>query len=126
MGAQDKKMDRNAHARAPDAQLNLAWWVDQVGACLSPGDVFKVSREFVGAWPKEKIEALPATCHPSRLETADQISELAYNLTRAQLSGAHDAPHIHALAMFFTAAAERLAQVLAVYPPNTPRLFIHG
>jgi hypothetical protein len=117
-------MDRNAHARAPDAQLNLAWWVDQVGSCLRADDVFQVAREFAGAWPRDKIEALPEQCRPRRLETADQVSELAYYLARAQLSGAHDAPHIHAMAMFYIAAAERLAQVLTVYPVDTPRLFV--
>ena len=117
-------MDRNAHARAPDAQLNLAWWVDQVIMCTNAGDVCNLAREFIGAWSIEKIEALPADCQPTRLDRPDDISTLAYCLARAQLTGAHRAPHIHGLAMFVTAASERLAQLLTVYPSNTPRLFI--
>ena len=116
-------MDRNAHARAPDAQLNLAWWLDQLVACTSADGVLKIAREFVGAWPAEKLAALPAQCRPERLETPDQISDLAYCLARAQLSGAQHAPHIHSLAMFFTSASERLSRLLVVIPPDAPRLF---
>jgi len=118
-------MDRNAHARAPDAQLNLAWWLDQLVACTSAQGVMEISREFVGAWPTGKLAALPPQCRPERLETADQISDLAYCLAKAQLSGAQHAPHIHALAMFFTSAAEKLSRLLVVIPPDAPRLFTH-
>jgi hypothetical protein len=116
-------MDRNAHARAPDAQLNLAWWLDQLVACTGPDGVFKIAREFVSAWPTEKLEALPPQCRPNRLDTADDIATLAYCLARAQLSGAHDTPHIHSLAMFFTSAAERLSRLLMVISADAPRLF---
>ena len=117
-------MDRNARARAPDAQLNLAWWLDQLVACTSAEGVLKIVREFVGAWPEEKLAALQAQCRPDRLETADQIGDLAYCLARAQLSGAQHAPHIHALAMFFTGASERLSKLAVTIPPDAPRLFI--
>jgi hypothetical protein len=117
-------LDRNSHARAPDAQLNLAWWLDQLVACTGADGVMKIVREFVGAWPAEKLQALPPQCRPDRLETADQIGELAYCLARAQLSGAHDAPHIHALAMFFTSASEKLSRLAVSIPPDAPRLFL--
>jgi len=117
-------MDRNAHARAPDAQLNLAWWLDQLVACTSADGVLQIAREFVGAWPAAKLEALPPQCRPDRLETADEIGDLAYCLARAQLSGAQHAPHIHALAMFFTGASERLSRLAVAIPADAPRLFI--
>jgi hypothetical protein len=116
-------MDRNAHARAPDAQLNLAWWLDQLVACTSAGGVLQLAQEFAGAWPAEKLEALPEQCRPDRLQTADEIGDLAYCLARAQLSGAHDAPHVHAMAMFFTGACERLSKLAVSIPTDGPRLF---
>ena len=103
-------MDRNARLRGPDAQLNLAWWLDHLGAAADEPAVVEMVREFMRAWPREKIDALPPAYRPRRLETADEISEYAVVLARAQLKGDHRAPHMHAMAIFFTEAAMRLSR----------------
>jgi hypothetical protein len=118
-------MDRNANARAPDAQLNLGWWMDRLIACATPEAVWKLSGEFIAAWPKGKLDELPPGCQPPRLATAEDVASYAVTLTHTQLSGTHSAPHIHALAMFFNEASKRIARLgMQSLPHDTPRLFL--
>ena len=117
-------MDRNSNARAPDAQLNLGWWMDRLAACVTPEDVCKLSGEFVAAWPPNKIEELPPDCRPPRLGSAHDVAAYAVTLTRTQLSGTHSAFQIHALAMFFNEASKHVVRMTKLpIPEGAPRLF---
>ena len=117
-------MDRNFNARAPDAQLNLGWWMDRLAACEAPGDVCRLSAEFLSAWPPAKLDELPPGCKPPRLSSAEDVAIYAVTLTRTQLSGTHSAFQIHALAMFFNEASKCLARMTKPQlPADTPRLF---
>ena len=107
-------MDRNVRARGPDAQLNLAWWLDHLRAAASMEAIVVIVREFVAAWPRAKIDELPPAYRPTRLDTANDISSYAVTLARAQLRGDHAAPHLHAMAIFFTDAAMRISELLAI------------
>lgn len=107
-------MDRNNRLRGPDAQLNLAWWLDHLAAAADVNAIVEVAGEFMAAWPRAKIEELPPAYRPRRLESADDISGYALTLARAQLKGDHAAPHLHAMAIFFTDASARLSEFLTI------------
>ena len=107
-------MDRNNRVRGPDAQLNLAWWLDGLKTATTVAELLEVVRQFVGAWPPAKIQELPPAYRPRRLESAEDVSSYALVLARAQLKGDHQAPHLHAMAIFFTDAAMRISEALTV------------
>ena len=107
-------MDRNSRARGPDAQLNLAWWLDHLTGAASMEAIVAVVHDFIRAWPASKIDELPPAYRPGRLDSANDISGYAVTLARAQLKGDHHAPHLHAMAIFFTDAAMRLSEFLTI------------
>ena len=74
-------MDRNKYVRAPDAQLNLVWWLDQIAVAPDAAAVMVIVKNFVAAWPAKKLEEMPAGCRPSRLNTPDDVGTYATTLT---------------------------------------------
>ena len=120
-------MDRSKYMRAPDAQLNLVWWLDQVAAAPDEAAVMTIVAQFIAAWPPAKIEEMPVASRPGRLATPDDVSSYATALVRAELGGvANGAPQVHAMYMFFTDATTRLSRFAAAKQRESdiPRLYI--
>jgi hypothetical protein len=106
-------MDRSKYMRAPDAQLNLVWWLVQVSAAPDTVAVMSIVAQFIAAWPPQKIEEMPRALRPGRLATADDVGTYATTLARAELAGADGAPQIHAMYLFFTEASARISRLEA-------------
>jgi hypothetical protein len=119
-------MERSKYMRAPDAQLNLVWWLDQIAVAPDAEAVMAIVTQFVGAWPEKKIEEIPLGSRPGRFATPDDVSTYATALARAELAGTNGAPQIHALYIFFTEASARISRLAAAKQRRTevPRLFI--
>lgn len=106
-------MDRSKYMRAPDAQLNLVWWLDQVAAAPETTAVMTIVTQFIAAWPPQKIEEMPHGCRPGRLVTPDDVGTYATALARAELAGADGAPQVHAMYLFFSEASARISRLEA-------------
>src|SRR6185295_13948499 len=78
-------MDRSKYMRAPDAQLNLVWWLEQVSAAPDTAAVMSIVTQFIAAWPPQKIAEMPHGCRPGRLATPDDVGTYATSLARAEL-----------------------------------------
>jgi len=119
-------MDRSKYMRAPDAQLNLVWWLDQIAVAPDAAAVMAIVKNFVAAWPAKKLEEMPAGCRPSRLNTPDDVGTYATTLARAELAGVDGAPQVHAMFMFFTEASARISRLAAPKQREswTSRLFL--
>jgi hypothetical protein len=119
-------MDRSKYMRAPDAQLNLVWWLDQIAAAPDASAIMAIVTQFVSAWPAQKVEAMPLACRPGRLNTPDDVGTYATTLARAELAGVDGAPQVHAMFMFFTEASARLSRLAAAKQREswTSRLFL--
>jgi hypothetical protein len=107
-------MDRSKYMRAPDAQLNLVWWLEQVSAAPDTAAVMSIVTQFIAAWPPQKIAEMPHACRPGRLVTADDVGTYATSLARAELAGVDGAPQVHAMYLFFTEASARISRLEAV------------
>ena len=119
-------MDRSKYMRAPDAQLNLVWWLDQIAAAPDAAAVMTIVGQFVAAWPASKLEEMPLACRPGRLATQDDIAAYAMTLARAELGGVDGAPQVHAMYLFFTDASTRISRIAAAKQRESeiPRLYI--
>ena len=119
-------MERSKYMRAPDAQLNLVWWLDQIAVAPDADAVMAIVKQSVAAWPAKKIEEIPLACRPGRLATPDDVGTYAMTLARAELAGSDGAPQIHAMYIFFTESSARISRLAAAQQRRTevPRLFI--
>ena len=106
-------MDRSKYMRAPDAQLNLVWWLDQVAAAPETTAVMTIVTQFIAAWPPGKIAEMPHGCRPGRLATPDDVGTYATALARAELAGVDGAPQVHAMYLFFTEVSARISRLEA-------------
>jgi len=107
-------MDRSKYMRAPDAQLNLVWWLEQVSAAPDTAAVMSIVTQFIAAWPPQKIAEMPHACRPGRLATPDDVGTYATSLARAELAGVDGAPQVHAMYLFFTETSARISRLEAV------------
>jgi hypothetical protein len=119
-------MDRSKYMRAPDAQLNLVWWLEQVAAAPDTAAVMTIVTQFIAAWPPQKIEEMAHACRPGRLVTPDDVGTYATSLARAELAGVDGAPQVHAMYLFFTETSARISRLEAVKQREswTSRLYL--
>jgi len=119
-------MDRSKYMRAPDAQLNLVWWLEQVSAAPDTAAVMSIVTQFIAAWPPQKIAEMPHGCRPGRLATPDDVGTYATSLARAELAGVDGAPQVHAMYLFFTECSARISRLEAVKQREswTSRLYL--
>jgi hypothetical protein len=106
-------MDRSKHVRAPDAQLNLVWWLDQVAVAPDTAAVMTIVTQFIAAWPAQKLQEMPSDCRPGRLATSNDVGTYATALARAELAGVDGAPQVHAMYLFFNDASTRISRLEA-------------
>ncbi|HSS28787.1 MAG TPA: hypothetical protein VLL50_12620 [Usitatibacter sp.] len=75
-----------------------------------------MARKYVASWDAARIQALPAECRPMPIITSDDLSAYALTLVRHRISaeGGDGAGDVERLGHFFTTAAVRLAEIIAV------------
>ena len=78
----------------------------------TPEEVVSVARDFVASFTPYEVEFLPPECRPHKIVDAGDVSDYAFELTRAscdqQGEGAEVAQKFKA---FFADAADRLARL---------------
>ena len=60
-------------------------WVHVIESAETPHDVVLAVREYLAMWGPEELARLPAVCRPGKIADGEDISDLAYRLSRAHL-----------------------------------------
>jgi hypothetical protein len=94
-------------------------WQARLASRLSRDEVLVLVREFIAARPSHTWARLPPECQPGPMQRPDEVSGYALALVRRDfaLQGEAIADH-YELAAFFTAAANRLAQLASTPVPR--------
>jgi hypothetical protein len=100
------RFDRDAHA-----ELTSIGWQGRLNECVEPHEVVMTAKDYLAQWTPAEIASLPEPCRPGRLVDADDVSNYALELARAQCEGV--SPLVDKMAVFMTSAALRLAQITA-------------
>ena len=60
-------------------------WVHVIDAAETEHEVVMAVREYLALWGPEELGRLPEPCRPGRINDGEDISDLAYRLSRAHL-----------------------------------------
>ena len=60
-------------------------WVHVIAGAETEHDVVMAVREYLALWTPEELARLPTACRPGRIVDADDVTDLAYRLSRAHL-----------------------------------------
>jgi len=74
-----------------------------------------LTRTYVATWSPEKLEGLPPFCRPVAILSGDDIASYGLALARGRLAAlpGQEREWVEEMANFFSAAALRLAEILA-------------
>jgi hypothetical protein len=77
--------------------------------------VVAMVRDFLGDWPPDEIASLPSQCRPGRVHDAEDVVDLAYELTRAHIDAAGPQELLNEMEAFFAQACLRLSVIETLY-----------
>lgn len=89
-------------------------WLATVGAADSERHVVAAALDYLATWTPSEISRLPTECRPGRIKDGDDISDMAYKLSREHLSSfgpLDDRLLLERLMGFFVHAAARIAEL---------------
>lgn len=92
-------------------ELSAIGWQGRLNECLDEHDVVQTVRDYLARLEPEEIASLPEGCRPGRFVDAQDVSDFALQLARAQCDSGE--PLVDKMAAFMTNASLRLAQILA-------------
>jgi len=119
-------MKRAAHEKIQVGEITAADWITTVHGATSAAEVVKLCAGFISLWGPGLRAKLPESCLPPlALKGDSQVSSYAFLLVRERLR-TKPSVELDALATFFSAAATRLAQLLAAPRGGVASPFFHA
>lgn len=100
-------------------------------SAASEFDVVELVRDYLGDWLPEELGRLPINCRPGKLRDADDLNDLALNLTRASIAFDVEPERLRTIEemdAFVSEACYRLAAIerrVPDYSPNYISLATH-
>jgi hypothetical protein len=91
-------------------------WSDRLDACSTPAEVLETARSYLGALEMREVASLPDDCKPTCLTQPSDVLDYAYVLVRSQCLRHDDDGIAGRLALFFSRAAMRAAEVASDVP----------
>ena len=89
-------------------------WDARLEASQNDADVLQVARDFLASLDSFEVAALPPSCRPRKLTSANEVSTYAFDLLSCDASPENPATKvISRLAVFFARASNRLARLYA-------------
>ena len=91
-------------------------WKALLDSSANEKDVVEVTRDYLASWTPRELYALPIACRPGNVKGAEDVSNLAFELTQAHFRQGDDmelAQLILKMMTFFSHASDRLSQILA-------------
>lgn len=112
-------MDMSRHdynIEVHNALTRLGWHGRLNGAACAE-DVVAIVRDHLAQWTPAELAHVPEALRPGKFVDAEDVADYAIALAQAQVGRApDDTGAVHKLAMFFSDASARLAQILARTP----------
>ena len=88
-------------------------WLDLLAAATTPGEVVRVTRDYLATWTPEEIASLPRSCRPpGQIKFPEEIVDYAFGLVKAHCDG-DDHHGVMRMATFFAEASWRVAAAMS-------------
>lgn len=78
-------------------------------------EVVHLVRSFLAEWRPEELSEIPAACRPGKVRDAEDIGDLAYELTRARIAASGPQHLLKEMEVFFAQACTRLSELEAAH-----------
>ena len=79
----------------------------------SEEEVVALVRLFLSGWHPEELSEIPASCRPGKVRDAEDVGDLAYELTRARIAANGEQRRLAEMETFFARACTRLSELEA-------------
>jgi hypothetical protein len=79
----------------------------------SEEEVVDLVRSYLAGWRPEELAEIPAGCRPGKVRDAEDVGDLAYELTRARIAASGPQPLLKEMEVFFAQACSRLSELEA-------------
>jgi hypothetical protein len=76
-------------------------------------EVVELVRTFLASWRPEELAEIPAPCRPGKVRDAEDVGDLAYELTRARIAANGPQHLLKEMEVFFAHACARLSELEA-------------
>ena len=81
----------------------------------SEEEVVDLVRSFLAGWRPEELAEIPSACRPGKIRDAEDVGDLAYELTRARIAASGPQQLLKEMEVFFAQACSRLSELEAAY-----------
>jgi len=79
----------------------------------SEEEVVDLVRSYLAGWRPEDLSEIPAGCRPGKIRDAEDVGDLAYELTRARIAASGPQPLLKEMEVFFAQACSRISELEA-------------
>ena len=81
----------------------------------SEEEVVDLVRSFLAGWRPEELAEIPPGCRPGKIRDAEDVGDLAYELTRARIGASGPQQLLKEMEVFFAQACSRLSELEAAH-----------
>lgn len=81
----------------------------------SEEEVVDLVRSYLAGWRPEDLSEIPAGCRPGKIRDAEDVGDLAYELTRARIAASGPQPLLKDMEVFFAQACSRISELEAAH-----------
>ena len=107
-------MSRHEYSAEVQNALAQLGWHGRLNEAVAPDDVVTIVRDYLARWSPEELSRCPASLRPGKFVDAEDVGGYALSLAHAQMERASgNESAVAKLATFFSAASQRLSQILA-------------
>lgn len=82
-----------------------------LGATASDQAVVNLASQYLSAWPPSELAAIPNACRPGAVRDVEDLSDIAYALTRARIESSVVNPRLDEMELFFAHACARVSEL---------------
>lgn len=87
--------------------------LDKLLHANSEEEVVDLVRSYLAGWRPEDLSEIPAGCRPGKIRDAEDVGDLAYELTRARIAASGPQPLLKEMEVFFAQACSRISELEA-------------
>ena len=84
-----------------------------LGATASDHAVVNLASQYLAAWPPAELAAIPSDCRPGAVRDVEDLSDIAYSLTRARIESSAPNSRLDEMESFFAHACARVSELEA-------------
>jgi hypothetical protein len=92
-------------------------------ATASDQAVVHLASRYLAAWAPAELAAIPNDCRPGAVHDVEDLSDIAYGLTRARIESSAVNSRLDEMELFFAHACARVSE-LETAPRTAPRSYL--